>query len=177
MPSFLFFFLFYFFFIIFFFVKAGDTRIVHSRLKVKSVNDLRGNVIYCLIICCWRVLQNWCGTNQENSRFDLPWGKITKNASVQGIRCTLACCIGRVLDPEELRIPRTINVLWNLFFPVLKFRFGDFLRRDNFATSREFILIVSRMFAECFNGWERTERKVWKFVQSTEFVACTLYAV
>jgi len=35
-----------------------------------------------------------------------------------------------------------------------------FLRRDSFATNREFILIVSRKCAECFNGLERTERKV-----------------
>jgi hypothetical protein len=111
----------------FFNVKAGDTCIVHSRLKVKSVSDLRGNVIYCLTICCWRVLQNlFVVTNQENSRFDLPWGKITKNASLQGIRCTFACFIGKILDPEKPRIPRTINVLWNLFFPVLNFGLETF---------------------------------------------------
>jgi len=89
------------FFCFFFNFKAGDRCIVHSRLKVKSVSDLRGNVIYCLTICCWRVLQNWFVTNQENSRFDLPWGKITKNASLHGIHCTFACFIGKVLDPEK----------------------------------------------------------------------------
>lgn len=136
----------------------------------------------CLLslVICWRVLQNWFVRNQENGKFlyavnalhDLPWGEVAKKCCIaKSIRCTFACLIGEVFDPEKPRISRQVNVIWNYYFLFLYLILDFFSRKDNSATNRtEFILIVGRMYAEYFNGLEKKEAKSWKFVQSTDSI-------